>query len=99
MNNNDKAELEKIIEQLKNLTNRPSPRKAWKQGEILTELSTSDVYFFWRGNHLSSKGINPIFGQSYYDDLNIFHTFLEQELDLDFSKKQVERYINIYKKN
>ena len=98
MNNNDNAELKKIIEQLKNLTNRPSPRKAWKQGELLTELSISGNYFSWLENYLSEKfANNPILKQYYYGDLNIFHTFLEQELDLDFSKKQVEKYVDIYK--
>jgi hypothetical protein len=97
MNNNDNVEPKKIIEQLKNLTNRPSPRKAWKQGELLTELFTSKNYLFWLENYLPDKFNTQLFRQDYYEKLDNFHTFIEQELNLEFSKKQVEKYIDIYK--
>jgi hypothetical protein len=74
-------ELQKVIEDLKNLTARPTPKNAWKQGELLNKIKESEEYR----------------NQDYYYGYDAFYNYVHNELDLDFSEKQVNNYMDIYK--
>ncbi len=75
-------ELQKVIEELKKLTARPTPKNAWKQGELLKKIQESEDYK----------------NEDYYYERDAFYDYIHNELDLEFSEKQVTNYMGIYEK-
>jgi hypothetical protein len=75
-------ELQKVIEDLKKLTARPTPKNAWKQGELLKKIKESEEYR----------------NENYYYECDDFYGYIHNKLDLDFSEKQVNNYMGICEK-